>query len=44
LNAMLNSYDPTYLPVIKAACRDECAEVRDMASRVLAEIEKQNAE
>lgn len=44
LNAMLNSYDPTYLPVIKAACRDECAEVRDMASWVLAEIEKQNAE
>lgn len=35
LNAMLNNYDPEYLPVIKKACFDEYAEVRDMAKWVL---------
>lgn len=35
LNAMLNNYEPGYLPVIKKACQDEYAEVRDMAKWVL---------
>lgn len=42
LNAMLNNYDPKYLPVIEQACHDEYAEVRDMAKWVLEELEKRN--
>lgn len=37
---MLNNYDPEYLPVIKKACFDEYAEVRDMAKWALGVIEK----
>lgn len=40
LNAMLNNYEPNDLPVIKKACNDEYAEVRDMAKWVLEEIQK----
>ena len=40
LNAMLNNYDPKYLPVIKKVCQDEYCEVRDMAEWVLEEIER----
>lgn len=40
LNAMLNNYDPKYLPVIKKVCQDEYREVRDMAEWVLEEIER----
>lgn len=40
LNAMLNNYDPEYLPVIQKACHDEYAEVRDMAEWVLDMIRK----
>lgn len=40
LNAMLNNYKPDYLPVIKEACNDEYAEVRDMAKWVLEKITK----
>ena len=32
---MLNNYELVYLPVIKTACFDEYAEVRDMAKWVL---------
>lgn len=39
LNAMLNNYEPEYLPVIKKACFDEYAQVRDMAKWVLDVIE-----
>ncbi len=35
LNAMLNNYEPKYLPVIQKACYDEYGEVRDMARWVL---------
>ncbi len=42
LNAMLNNYDPEYLPVIQKACFDEYAEVRDMAKCVLDVIENGN--
>jgi len=42
LSAMLNDYAPDYLPVIKEACNDEYAEVRDMAKWVLDEIQKRN--
>lgn len=38
LNAMLNNYEQKYLPVIKAACQDEYAQVRDMAKWVLKEV------
>lgn len=38
LNAMLNHYTESCLPVIQKACLDECAEVRDMARWVLARI------
>lgn len=38
LNAMLNNYEPDYLPAIKKACNDEYAEVRDMEKWVLEEI------
>lgn len=40
MNAMLNNYDPKYLPVIKKVCQDEYREVRDMAEWVLEEIER----
>lgn len=40
LNAMLNNYEPDYLPVIEEACNDEYAEVRDMAKWVLEELQK----
>ena len=40
LNAMLNQFEPKYLPVIQAACHDEYAEVRDMASWALDQIEE----
>ena len=42
LNAMLNNYKPNYLPIIKEACNDEYAEVRDMAKWVLEKIQKKN--
>lgn len=42
LNAMLNNYDPEYLPVIKKACFDNYAEVRDMAKWVLDVLENGN--
>lgn len=42
LNAMLNNYDPKYLPVIKKVCQDEYCEVRDMAEWVLEEIERKD--
>ncbi len=42
LNAMLNNYDPEYLPVIQKACHDEYTEVRDMAEWVLDRIKKGN--
>ena len=38
LNAMLNNYTESYLPVIKKACRDEHEEVRNMAEWVLTRI------
>ena len=40
LNAMRNSGDLRYLPVIRKACGDESPEVREMAQWVLDEIEK----
>ena len=40
LNAMQNSGDLRYLPVIRKACGDESPEVREMAQWVLDEIEK----
>ena len=40
LNAMRNSGETKYLPVIRKACEDESPEVRDMAQWVLNEIEK----
>jgi len=39
---MLNNYEPNYLPVIKKACNDEYAEVRDMANWVLEKIQKKD--
>jgi len=42
LSAMLNNYEPGYLPVIEEACNDEYAEVRDMAKWVLGKIHKKN--
>ena len=42
LNAMLNNYQPEYLPVIQKARYDECAEVRRMANWVLEEIERKS--
>ncbi len=43
LNAMLNNYEPAYLPVIRQACQDEYVQVREMAKWVLEEIEKRRA-
>lgn len=43
LNAMLNNYEPHYLPVIEKACFDEYPEVRDMAKWVLEKIRTQSA-
>jgi epoxyqueuosine reductase len=42
LNAMLNNYTESYLPVIKKACRDEHEEVRNMADWVLTRISEGN--
>lgn len=42
LNAMLNNYNESYLPVIQKACRDERAEVRNMAEWVLMRISTGN--
>lgn len=42
LNAMLNHYEPQYLPVIQKACFDEYAEVRDMAKWILEILENEN--
>ena len=43
LNAMRNSGETKYLPVIRKACEDESPEVRDMAQWVLGEMEKEDS-